>query len=171
MRLRALAQGRGRIQSENLSEPPANPARRDGLLRHLAIAAALAVVFYCAAFSWIEHRRVAKGPWEIAFMSDGAGRPSVRISQAALKISERLSFPDDQVARPNLAELVRFREATTNLPFGEVLLQDPLYLPGTITMQLFGHRIEVLPRTLVVDQQEHAWKAGEEIVLRAAGKE
>jgi hypothetical protein len=154
-----------------LSESSANPARREGLLRHLAIAAALALVFYCAAFSWIEHRRVAKGPWEIAFMSDGAGRPSLRISQPALKISERLSFPDDQVARPNLAEVVSFREVTTNLPFGEMLLQDPLYLPGTITMRIFGHRIEVLPRTLVVDQQERAWKAGEEIVLRAAGKE
>lgn len=154
-----------------MSEPSANLARRDGLLRHLAIAAALAVVFYCAAFSWIEHQRVAKGPWEILFLSDGAGRPSLRIAQAALKISERLSFPDDQAARTNLAELVRFREPTTNLPFGEVLLQDPLYLPGTITMRIYGHRIEVLPRTLVVDQQEHTWKAGEEIVLRAAGKE
>jgi hypothetical protein len=154
-----------------LSQPPAIPARHDGLLRHLAIAAVLAVVFYGAAFSWIEHRRVAKGPWEIAFMSDGAGRPWLRIAQPALRISEQLSFPDDQVARTNLAELVKFREATTNLPFGEMLLQDPLYLPGTITMRLFGHRIEVLPRTLVVDQQEHAWKTGEEIVVRAAGRE
>lgn len=103
-------------------------------------------------------------------MSDAAGRPSLRISQPALKISEGLSFPDDQVARPNLAELVKFGEAATNLPFGEMLLQDPLYLPGTITMRLFGHLVEVLPRTLVVDQQEHAWKAGEEMVIREAGK-
>jgi hypothetical protein len=152
-----------------LSQPPDIPARHDGLLRHLAVAAVLAVVFYCAGFSWIEHRRVAQGPWEIAFISDGAGRPSLRISQPALRISERLSFPDDRVARANLAELVKFREATTNLPFGEMLLQDPLYLPGTVTLRLFGHRIQVLPRTLVVDQQEHAWKAGEEIVVRGAG--
>ena len=152
-----------------MSQPPDIPARHDGLLRHLAVAAVLAVVFYCAGFSWIEHRRVAQGPWEIAFISDGAGRPSLRISQPALRISERLSFPDDRVARANLAELVKFREATTNLPFGEMLLQDPLYLPGTVTLRLFGHRIQVLPRTLVVDQQEHAWKAGEEIVVRGAG--
>ena len=146
-------------------------ARHDGLLRHLAAAAVMAAVFYGAAFSWIEHRRVAKGPWEIAFISDAAGRPSLRITQGALKISEGLSFPDDQVARPNLAELVKFREATTNLPFGEMLLQDPLYLPGTITMRLFGHLVEVLPRTLVVDKEEHAWKAGEELVIRERGKE
>ena len=153
-----------------MSQPPLIPAGRDGLLRHLAAAAVLAAVFYCAAFWWIEHRRVAKGPWEIVFRSDAAGRPSLRISQPALKISEGLSFPDDQVARPNLAELVKFSEAATNLPFGEMLLQDPLYLPGTITMRLFGHLVEVLPRTLVVDQQEHAWKAGAELVIREGGK-
>jgi hypothetical protein len=154
-----------------LSQAPVISAHDDGLLRHLAAAAVLAVVFYCAVFWWIEHRRAVKGPWEIAFLSDAAGRPWLRISQPALNISEGLSFPDDQVARPNLAEVVRFREAVTNLPYGEMLLQDPLYLPGTITMRLFGHLVEVLPRTLVVDHQEHAWKAGEEVVIRKAGKE
>lgn len=153
-----------------MTEPSTISARKDGLFRHLAIAAGLALFFYIAAFSWIEHRRVAKGPWEIAFISDAAGRPSLQISQPALQISQRLSFPDDQVARPNLAELIKFREATTNLPFGEMLLQDALYLPGTITMRLCGHQIEVLPRTLIVDKTEHPWKPGEEIVVREPGK-
>jgi len=151
-----------------LTQPPVIPARKDGLFRHLALAAGLALVFYIAAFSLIEYRRAVKGPWEIAFISDGAGRPSLQISQRTLHISERLSFPDDKVARPNLAELIKFREATTNLPFGEMLLQDALYLPGTITLRLCGHQIEVLPRTLIVDKTEHPWKAGEEIVVRAA---
>jgi hypothetical protein len=147
------------------------PSRSDSLLRHLAVAAVLAAVFYIASFSWLEHLRAAKGPWEIAFMTDGAGRPSLEISQPALKISERLSFPDAPPARPNLAEVVRFREATTNLPFGDILQQDALYLPGTVTLRLFGHRIEVLPRTLVVDQKERPWEPGREIVLRDLGKE
>jgi hypothetical protein len=151
-----------------LSRPPSIPARRDGLFRHLALAAGLALVFYIAAFSWIEHRRAVKGPWEIAFISDAAGRPSLQISQPALQISETLSFPDDTVARTNLAELIKFREATTNLPFGEMLLQDALYLPGTITLRLCGHQIEVLPRTLIVDKTEHPWQAGGEIVVHAA---
>ena len=154
-----------------MSESSAIRARPDCLLRHLAVAAVLAVLFYIAAFSWIEHLRRAKGPWELAFMTDGAGRPSLEISQRTLGISERLSFPDVRVARPNLAETIRLRETTTNLPFGNVLQQDALYLPGTVALRLFGHRIEVLPRTLVVDQQEHAWKAGEEIVIRRAGEE
>ena len=147
------------------------PARSDSLLRHLAVAALLAVGFYIAGFSWIEHLRAAKGPWEMAFITDGTGRPSLEISQRALKISERLSFPDAPLARPNLAEVVRFRPATTNLPYGEILQQDALYLPGTVTMRLFGHQIQVLPRTLVVDQKERPWKPGDEIVIRDAGIE
>jgi hypothetical protein len=147
------------------------PARSDSLLRHLAVAALLAAVFYIAGFSWIEHMRVAKGPWELAFMTDGTGRPSLEISQRALKISERLSFPDAPPARPNLAEVVRFNQATTNLPYGEILQQDALYLPGTVAMRLFGHRIEILPRTLVVDKEERPWKPGGALAIRDAGKE
>ncbi len=154
-----------------MTGPPTIPARHDGLFRHLALAAGLALVFYVAAFSLIEHRRAVKGPWEIAFFSDAAGHPSLEISQRTLQILEKLSFPEDKVARANLAERVKFREATTNLPFGEMLLQDALYLPGTITLRLCGHQIEVLPRTLIVDKTEHPWKAGEEIVVRAAGKQ
>jgi hypothetical protein len=153
-----------------LSQPPANPARPDSLWRHLGVAAVLALVFYCAAFALIEHRRAAKGPWEIAFLTDAAGRPSLRIAQPALKISEQLDFPDAQTTRSNLTEIVKFRETTTNLPFGEMLLQDPLYLPGTITMRLFGHQIEVLPRALVVDQQEHTWNPGGQITIHNAAK-
>lgn len=151
-----------------MSEPAIHPPRKDGLFRHLAVAAVVAAVFYVAAFSWIEHRRVVKGPWEIAFISDSAGHPSLEISQQALKISERLNFPQDKVTRTNLAELIKFREVTTNLPFGQMQMQDALYLPGTITLRLSGHLIEVLPRTLIVDKTEHPWKAGEEIAVPKA---
>jgi hypothetical protein len=153
-----------------LSGPSNIPASRDGLLRPLAVAAVLAVVFYIAAFWGIEHWRAAEGPWEITFLSDGAGRPSLDISQPALKISERLSFPDEKVARLNLAERVNFRDSVTNLPFGELLQQDPLHLPGTIAMRLFGRQVQVLPRTLIVDKTEHPWQAGGEIVVRETEK-
>jgi hypothetical protein len=38
-------------------------------------------------------------------------------------------------------------------------------LPGTVTLRLFGHEIELLPRVLIIDRKEHPWKAGDTIRL------
>ena len=153
-----------------MSQPPTIPPQTDRLRRHLLVAFLLALAFYVAAFSWIEHLRVVRGPWEIAFFSDASGRPSLQISQPKLRISEKLIFPDDQVERPNLSRWIKLSGPATNLPFGEILMQDPLYLPGSVTMRLFGHQIEVLPRTLIIDQSERAWQTGAEILLHRPKK-
>jgi hypothetical protein len=52
------------------------------------------------------------------------------------------------------------------LPFGELLYQDPTFLPGTVTMRLFGHVVELLPRVLTVDKKEYPWQSGAVIQLR-----
>ena len=135
-----------------------NSPPKDDILRHLIIVGVLAVVFYFGGFYLIEHLRNTKGPWEILFTTDGAGHPTLEILQPKLQISERVHFPNGNAGRTNVAELIRFREETTNLPFGEVLMQDALYLPGSVTLRLCGHVVEILPRTLIVDKQEHPWK-------------
>jgi hypothetical protein len=40
-----------------------------------------------------------------------------------------------------------------------------MYLPGTVTLELFGHEIELLPRVLIIDRKEHPWKSGTTISL------
>jgi hypothetical protein len=135
--------------------------RSDGSIRHFAIAFAIALVLYIASFAWIQHRRVCKGPWEITFASDAAGQPSLIITQKIVKISEKLTFPGKKIAPANLARVQRFEEAVTNLPFGEMIFQDPTFLPGTVTMRLFGHEIELLPRVLIIDKKEIPWRAGQ----------
>jgi len=139
--------------------------RSDGVIRHIAIAFVIAVVLYIASFSWIQHRRVFRGPWEIAFATDAAGRPSLMISQPFLKVSQKITFPKQKIAPANLARVERFEEAVTNLPFGEMIFQDPTFLPGTVTMRLFGHEIELLPRVLIVDKKEIPWRAGETVEI------
>jgi hypothetical protein len=42
---------------------------------------------------------------------------------------------------------------------------DPTFLPGTLTFRLFGHEIELLPRVLMLDHQEHLWRSDEVIRL------
>ena len=137
--------------------------RSEGSIRHFAIAFTIAVVLYVAGFGWIQHRRVCKGPWEIIFATDAAGRPSLLISEPALKISQKIAFPDRKIAPANLARAQRFDEAVTNLPFGEMIFQDPTFLPGTVTLRQFGHEIELLPRVLIIDKKEIPWRAGQTV--------
>ena len=43
------------------------------------------------------------------------------------------------------------------VPFGECIYQDLMFLPGVVTMNLLGHEIELMPRTLVIDKKEIPW--------------
>jgi hypothetical protein len=133
--------------------------RSDGLLKHLAICAAIAVVFYVTVFGWIEHRRTAKGPWEAAFRADATGTPSILISQTNLHISETLLFAGQTVQPAPFSRTIVFGQ-TPDLPFGQLLYEDPTFLPGTVTMRLFGHTVELLPRVLSIDKKEYPWQSG-----------
>ena len=140
--------------------------RSDGAIKHFAFAFAIALVVYIVSFGWIQHRRVFKGPWEITFVTDAAGHPSLAISEPKLKISKTIAFPGQKIAATNLARVQRFDDAVTNLPFGEMIFQDPTFLPGTVTMRLFGHEIELLPRVLVVDKKEIPWSSGQTVEIK-----
>jgi hypothetical protein len=140
--------------------PKDGAMRSDGILKHFAICFVIAVVLYIVSFSWIEHRRTFKGPWEITFASDGAGHPSLFISEPRLGISRGIDFPGQKIPALHLSRQEKFDETVTNLPFGEMLFQDPTFLPGTVTMKLFGHEIELLPRVLIIDKKEIPWNAG-----------
>jgi hypothetical protein len=140
--------------------------RSDGVIKHFAFAFAIAVALYILSFGWIQHRRVFKGPWEITFVTDAAGQPSLAISEPSLKISQIIAFPGQKIAPTNLARAQRFDEAVTNLPFGEMIFQDPTFLPGTVTMRLFGHEIELLPRVLIIDKKEIPWRAAQTVEVR-----
>ena len=54
------------------------------------------------------------------------------------------------------------------VPFGQCIFMDTTFLPGTLTFRMFGHELELLPRTLVVDHQEQPWRSGTCIVVRRA---
>lgn len=140
--------------------------RSDGLSKHVAICAVIAVVFYVTVFGWIQHRRTFRGPWEMVFRADAAGAPAIVISQTNLHISETILFPGQTVRPTNFSRTLAFGQTPPDLPFGELLFQDPIYLPGTVTLRLFGHQVEVIPRTLTVDHKEYPWKSGAVIEVR-----
>jgi hypothetical protein len=141
------------------------PMRSDGLLKHLAISLAIAVAFYVLFFGWLQHRRNVKGPWVVDFRGDAAGVPSLFISQTNLNVSETIVFPGKAAGSSNFSRTIAFRELPPDLPFGELVFQDPTFLPGTVTIRLYGHLVEFLPRVLIVDKTEYPWQAGAVIQL------
>jgi hypothetical protein len=144
----------------------------DGPMKHFILAFLLAVTCYVVFYKLIEHRRTRKGPWEVTFTTTPDGVPSVVINEPKLSISNfQIIFPD-QPSPPTNA-LYIFRDAKPvpfQVPFGKCLFMDTTFLPGSLAFELFDHQIELLPRALMVDHQEHPWVAGRPITLHTADK-
>ena len=127
--------------------------------------------FYFAAYHWLQHRQTRKGPWEVTFTTDAAGNPSITIYQPKLNISSvELVFPGEKFAQTNLAQPVSFNRVDATVPFGKVLFLDLMFLPGTVTLDLFGHEVELLPRTLILNKKEHPWRSDSVLELVATNK-
>lgn len=155
--------------SQPLGEPAVERMKRDPIFKHAAIAFVGALVLYAVAFKVIEHFRSVKGPWEVSFRTDSQGRPSIAISQGTLKIKDvSLVFPDDHLETSNRIKTIRFDAPKTNVPFGRVIFFDTTFLPGTLTFDLFGNEIELLPRVLVVNRKEVKWESGSSMALTAS---
>ena len=83
----------------------------------------------------------------------------------------KLQFPGETATNLATESLLAFdTPGNTNLPFGYVVFLDTTYLPGAVTMNFFGHEIELLPRTLVVNRKEVAWENGKVITMKPEEK-
>jgi len=140
-------------------------------LRTLLILFALVLAFYLASFYGLEFLRHRKGPWTVRFDRAADGAPIAEISQPHLGISgARLVFRGEVFT--NAAETVSFAlpEPNRAVPFGCVIYEDLTFLPGVVTLDLFGHEIELVPRILVVNRRAIPWRPGMEIVLTPTNK-
>ena len=145
--------------------------RSDGLFKILGLGFLLALMLYIVSFKWIQHQREYKGPWRVVFSSDNSSIPYLLVSQSTLKIEDhKITFENQKAPRPNLARVVYFNNPTTNAPFGEIVFQDPTFLPGTITFNFWGHEVELMPRTLIIDKKEIPWHSDTNIVVSGEGK-
>src|SRR5687768_16312690 len=107
---------------------------------------------YLAVFYGIEYQRHRKGPWEVVFVTDAQGRPSIEVLQKSLSISNSITFPEEQVGLVSLSTRSLFTRPKKNVPFGKVIYEDLTFLPGVVTFDLFGHEIELLPRVLIINK-------------------
>ena len=146
--------------------------KRDGALKHFILAFLLAVICYAFFYSKIENRRSRKGPWEIAFTNDAAGNPSLVINQPRLAITNvQVTFTNQHVPASFAPTNLVFKQphpVPYDVPFGRCMFMDTTFLPGTVALEVFNHEVELLPRVLVIDRQEHPWLSESTITLHPA---
>jgi len=131
-------------------------------LKHFFLAFLIATVGYAIVFQLIEGRREDKGPWQVMFTSNADGDATVVIDQPRLAVKNaRITFMDSKYVRAGDPLVYTFAQPTNTpfaLPFGDCKLMDLRFLPGTVTFSFYGHEIELLPRALMIDRQEHPWR-------------
>ena len=129
------------------------------------------VALYLCVFYGMEYWRHRKGAWEVDFVLDRGGNPSIVIYQPRLNISSvELLFGGEKVAKTNLSQRISFDRPLNKVLFGRVLYEDLTVLPGVVTFDLFGHEIELLPRTLIINRKEVPWKSETVIELSPTNK-
>jgi hypothetical protein len=149
---------------------PPEPPPRDNILKHAAIAFVAALVVYVGFYSCDAHLRTRKGPWVVEFTQTTNQEPLLVISQEGLGIKNvRVVLEGDTVT--NAAGVLRFEHpARLGTPYGRVRFHDLTYLPGTITLDVYGHEIELLPRTLFLNTKEVPWRNDSVFVLSPTNK-
>jgi len=143
------------------------PAPRSFPLKNILLIGVITLIGYVVVFSWVENNRRKNGPWEITFTQVETS-PALSINHVKLGFTNITVVFIEAAASTNLPQTIRFQHgqvAPFDLPFGKCVFLDTLFLPGTVACELFGHEIQLLPRTLTIDHLEHPWQSGEKILL------
>lgn len=143
--------------------------KKDRALKHFAYAFVFAGLLYVVLFWAIEYRRSAKGPWQVEFRQSSTGVAEVQIDQPGLGIrAVRIRFPDETSIPIKHSMIVfdRARRFPHEVPYGRCVFADLTFLPGTVAMDLFGQRVELLPSKLILGESIHPWQSGTTLDVR-----
>ena|SRR5438093_946072 len=146
--------------------------KRGGIGRQILWVFIAAVIGYAAVFGFIEHRRVVKGPWRVTFTNE-SGAPALIVNQPALAIHDVRTLFSGEPAPTNAPQTLAFAEGRPvpfDVPFGQCVFLDAIFLPGTVAFEMFGHEIQLMPHTLTVDKVPRPWRSGETIALNQPEK-
>ena len=114
----------------------------------------ISLAAYPVIFFLIEHARTRKGPWRITFATAGeSSHPCLIINEPRLNLADvKITFPRQSIPATNTVLIFdQPREVPFDVPFGQCIFLDLLSQPGTVTLRLFGHEIQLLPRVLTID--------------------
>lgn len=144
---------------------------KDNLPRRAVLVLVITAICYFAVFHGLEHWRTRKGPWEAVFTTSADGHPCLVISQPRLNLEAvTILFADETAPSTNLPQTIRFDRPVKGVPWGTVVYQDPTTYPGVVTLNLFGHEIEFMPRVLSLNRREVPWQDHSTNYLKSADK-
>lgn len=133
----------------------------------------ITLFIYITAFGACQAYRRRNGAWSLTFTHQTNGNPLLRIDHPKILGPNpvTLEFPGEVSPRSDLPITAVFNQPITNrMPFGPILFIDSSILPGTVTLNAFGHAVEMIPRTLFLDFKEFGWPAGSNIIVAASNK-
>jgi len=171
-----------------MAEPKqANPASkpRDSIVPFALGMFAIALVVYVITYFGDQNLRTKDGGWQVTFTTNQLGAPMLLVNLPSQGITncsfvfEGETVPTD--FRPSTTNYVNPTKLPVTVPFGRLFHADLTYLPGVVTFDFFAedanatnkgrrHEVELLPRGLVVNRQEHQWKPAMEIKLAPEDK-
>jgi hypothetical protein len=150
-----------------MTPSPAPP--KENIFKHAAIAFVMALVGYVCFFAFDAHLRSHKGPWIVRFEATTNGEPLLFIRQPWDKIATYVLLQGEKAT--NTPGEVRFTDMHhIETPFGRVRFHDLTYLPGTVVLDVYGHEIQMMPRTLTLDLKEVGWANGATNILTPTNK-
>ena len=129
---------------------------RDNPARHFIFTFLIALALYAVTYSWIEHRRHHKGPWEVSFTTS-TNTPLLIINQPALGLTNvtllfgreslgstnAVASANNESNQPTHLDFRTPKQTPFDVPFGKCVFEDLTFLPGTVTFQMLGHEIEL----------------------------
>ena len=128
---------------------------------------------YVTIYGGCQAMRVRGGPWNVTYALGEGGVPELRIEHPRLlgPMPVTLRFPGEKPVRTDLPITAVFSAPITNaMPFGPVIFVDTTQLPGTVTLNCFGHVVEMVPRTLFIDLKEVPWSPATNLLLSPTTK-
>jgi hypothetical protein len=142
--------------------------KADNPARHFAMAFLIALIGYVICYQSIQYWRTRKGPWEVTFSSSSNSAPSILVRQPRLGITNVQIILEGHGSTNQTSTRIVFhqpRPVPYDVPFGSCVFMDTISLPGTVTFEMFGHVIELLPRVLIIDRREYPWRSTSTIHL------
>lgn len=143
---------------------------RDNILKHAAVAFAIALAGYVFFFACDARLRTRRGPWVVEFSGYTNQQPLLTINQPRLNIRNVRILIEGETFTNAPGVKAFDNPGDLAVPFGRVRFHDLTYLPGTITLDVFGHEIELIPRALFLNTKEQAWSNDQLIVLSVTNK-